>query len=89
MIDLFGVFEELIHSNVYLRNWMIMYMVQNKYDLLSIDLCTGQRVTMFVSILVQAITYFTQALCDTFLKGKLFERPVCGGLSLQVLVMSS
>jgi hypothetical protein len=57
LVDLFGVFEDLIQSNVYSKNWMIMYMVQN-------------------NILVQAITYFTQSLCDTFLKGRLFEKQV-------------
>ncbi|XP_062520437.1 dedicator of cytokinesis protein 2-like [Corticium candelabrum] len=57
LIELFGVFEDLICSNVYAKNWMIMYMVQN-------------------NILVQATTYFTQALCDRFLKGQQFEQQV-------------
>lgn len=42
-----------------------------------------------ISILVQAITYFTQALCDNFLKGNFFERPVCSTLIPSVTVILS
>ena len=78
LIELFGVFEDLICSNVYAKNWMIMYMVQNKYTTLCSYLLLAMCiVVLFVfSILVQATTYFTQALCDRFLKGQQFEQQV-------------